>query len=201
MLIAFPVGALTLAASTASVEREAGTWDPLRVTLIGADEYFTQTLDAVLVRMKTYWLATLPAVAILACKRGEIGLLAPVVWWAAGSLMRPAAIIGLCSSVRAQSASQSILRALVVFLAIVGGVGFAMLVFLIFCFESADRYAGFAVGLVLHGQRGGALLTLLHLLCTWLLLRYLFAWFTRRQLDAAVAFLSESECSQPAPRS
>jgi len=198
LLIAFPVGALAAAASTASVEREARTWDPLRVTLLDAEEYTSQTLRAVLQHMRTYWLATLPAVLILSCKGRAIGVLAPVVWLIAGSLMRPAAVIGLCYSITANSAAASILTALMVFLGAVVGAGVLLLMPGFVILEALDLNYQCAPHVVIGTKQGQILATLLHLLSTWLLLRAWFAWFNRRLLPAAIAFLTQSEKLFPA---
>ncbi|MSQ93091.1 MAG: hypothetical protein EXR98_00880 [Gemmataceae bacterium] len=116
ILIAFPLAALVMCASTVSTERESRTWDPLRGTMIRADEYVEQTLRAILPRLFVYWLAILPAVAILTSKRFAVaGVFVPIAWLTAGVLMRAAAAVGFYHSARKPTSSASILTALIWF--------------------------------------------------------------------------------------
>lgn len=113
ILIGFPLAALVMAASTASTERESRTWDPLRGTMLRADEYVEQTLRAIEPRLFICWLAILPAVAILSSKRFvAAGYFVPIAWLMAGVLMRAAAAVGLYHSARKTASSASILTAL-----------------------------------------------------------------------------------------
>jgi hypothetical protein len=131
--VVFSLVAIVMGGSSISTERELGTWDSLRLTLVNAPEIVNDTITPLVSGLRRYWLALLPAVivaigkqpgALLAWDLLFIVALAGVMLWAfTGVLLYHAAVAGLSSAVLSQTSLGSLIYAISRFTATVAIVG------------------------------------------------------------------------------
>lgn len=110
-LVILPIVTLVLAGTAVSGERDAGTWDALRL-VVSASDYVTQTIRGVKASVWPYWLALLPAIVIVCIRDIVVGIAFAVSWMFAGMEIHYCAIGGVYASVRAKSSWTSVLQGL-----------------------------------------------------------------------------------------
>jgi len=123
--IAFSLAAIVLGGSSISAERDLGTWDSLRLTLVNASEIFNDTLTPLVGGLRKYWLALLPAVIVSIGKQSEVlsvwelcivAIAGTVLWICTGALVYHAAVAGFAAAATSQSSLGGLIHALTTFL-------------------------------------------------------------------------------------
>jgi hypothetical protein len=111
LLFGFPLAALLWSCSIIITEREASTWDSLRMAPLRAKELVDQILSAIEKRIRLYWYAMFFAVMILLVKDWRSGIIILSCWLLGRINVRHAANAGIHSSVQMRSYLASVLNA------------------------------------------------------------------------------------------